>query len=106
MEAKDVYKRGLVSLEILKLKELPESVEEAEKLYEEVVKYKTYLIDDLSKPYMVRVAYTEDKAKMRSVDPEYLPEIDQFELGESIQEILFENGFPVIESAFPKDKDV
>lgn len=104
-KAKEVYKKGLISLEILKLKELPESVEEAEKLYDETVKYKTYVIDDLSRPYMIRLAYTEDKSRMRTVDPEYLDEGDKYEISESIQDILRENGFPVVESAFVMDEE-
>ena len=108
MEAKkalDIYKKGLVSLEILKLKEMPETEEAAEELYNDLVQTKVYLIDDLEHPYVVRIAYTENKVKMRSVDPEHLPEGDQFELSESIQDILRENGFPVIESAFPQEDD-
>ena len=99
--AKNVYKKGVVSLEIIKLKDMPSSVEDAEKLYDEIVKSKTYLIDDLSQPYMVRLSYTENKSALRSVDPEHLNEGDQFELSESIQDILTENGFPVIKSDFP-----
>jgi hypothetical protein len=38
---------------------------------------------------------------LRSVDPDRLDDMDAFELGESIQEILKENGFPVIKSEFP-----
>jgi hypothetical protein len=101
-KVKNIYTKGLVSLEVIKLKEMPASVEEAEGLYEEIVKHKTYLIDDLSDPYIVRLAYTENKSKLRSVDPDRLDDIDAFELGESIQEILKENGFPVIKSDFPE----
>jgi len=100
-KVKDVYTKGLVSLEVIKLKEMPANVKEAEELYNEIVKHKTYLIDDLTEPYIIRVAYTENKSKLRSVDPDRLDDIDAFELGESIQEILKENGFPVIKSDFP-----
>jgi len=101
-KVKNVYKKGLVSLEVIKLKEMPADVEEAEKLYEEIVKYKTYLIDDLTEPYLIRLAYTENKSKLKSIDPNHLDDIDAFELGESMQEILKENGFPIIKSAFPE----
>jgi hypothetical protein len=101
-KVKKVYTKGLVSLEIIKLKEMPADVQEAEELYEDIVKHKTYLIDDLTDPYIVRLAYTENKSKLRSVDPDRLDDIDAFELGESIQEILKENDFPVIKSEFPE----
>jgi len=101
-KVKDVYTRGLVSLEVIKLKEMPANVDEAETLYNDIVKHKTYLIEDLTEPYIVRVSYTENKSKLRSVDPDRLDDIDAFELGESIQEILKENGFPVIKSDFPE----
>jgi hypothetical protein len=100
-KAKMKYKRGLVSLEILELPVLPKNVEEAEKMYDERVQHKTYVIDDLSRPYIIRLAYTEDKASLKNVDPEYLDEGDRYEISESIQEILRENDFPVIKSAFP-----
>jgi len=99
---KKVYRRGLVSLEVIKLKEMPADLKEAEELYEEIVKYKTYLIDDLSDPYLIRLSYTDDKSKLKSIDPNHLDDIDAYELGESIQEILRENDFPVIKSAFPE----
>jgi len=101
-KVKDVYKKGLVSLEVIKLKEMPKNVEEAECLYDEIVKYKTYLVNDLSDPYLIRLAYTENKSKLKSIDPNHLDDIDAYELGESMQEILRENGFPVIKSAFPE----
>jgi hypothetical protein len=101
----NAYKRGLVSLEIIKLKKMPVDIEEAEKLYDDLVKHKTYLIDDLSEPYMIRLVYTENKAKLNSVDPDNISEGDQYELSESIQEILRENHFPVIESNFPQKKE-
>jgi hypothetical protein len=51
---------------------------------------------------MVRLSYTENKSTLKSVDPEFIDDIDKFELSESIQDILRENGFPVIESNFPQ----
>lgn len=105
-KVKDAYTKGIVSLEIIKLKEQPASLEEAEKIYDKTVKVKTYLVDDLSDPYMVRLAYTENKAKLRSVDPDHMDEIDHFEMSETIQEILKENNFPVIKSEFPEKPKV
>jgi hypothetical protein len=101
-KVKNVYTRGLVSLEVIKLKEAPADVQEAEELYDEIVKHKTYLVDDLTDPYLIRLSYTENKSKLRSIDPNALDDIDAFELGESVQEILKENGFPVIKSEFPE----
>jgi len=103
--ALNAYKRGLISMEIIQLKEMPETPEEADKIYDEYVKHKTYLIDDLSKPYIVRLSYTEHKSKINSVDPDVIPEGDMYELSESIQDILKENHFPIIESNFPEKED-
>jgi len=101
-KVKEVYKKGLVSLEVIKLKNTPNSVEDAEAIYNDIVKFKTYLIEDLNEPYVIRLAYTEDKSKLKSIDPTHLEDIDAYELGESMQEILKENGFPIIKSAFPE----
>ncbi len=101
-KVKDVYTKGLVSLEVIKLKTEPESLEAAEELYDNIVKHRTYLVDDLKDPYLIRVSWTENKSKLRSVDPDHMDEIDQYELSESIQEILKENNFPVIKSEFPE----
>lgn len=105
-KVKDAYTKGLVSLEVIKLKERPETTEEAEALYDKIVKHKTYLVDDLPDPYIIRLSYTENKSKLRSIDPDHMDEADQFEISESIQDILRENNFPVIKSKFPdKDKE-
>jgi hypothetical protein len=103
-KVKDVYNKGLVSLEILKLNKKIKTLEEAEKLYEETVETKTFLIDDLTsgEPYAIRLAYTTKKKNLKSVDPEFLDDSDKFELSESIQDILRNEGFPVIESNFPE----
>ena len=101
----NAFKKGLISMEIIQLKEMPKNVEEAETLYDELVKHKTYLINDLSKPYIIRLSYTENKSRINSVDPDVISEGDQYELSESIQEILKENDFPIIESNFPKKEE-
>jgi len=106
-KAKLVYTRGIVSLEILKLKEMPASVEEAEAIYNKVVKTETHLIDDMTSgtPYIIRVAYTENKGHLKSVDPEQLEDIDAFEIGESIQDIYRGLNLPVIKSEFPTEPE-
>jgi len=101
-KTKLAFTRGVVSLEIIKLKELPESAEEAEKLYDDLVRTKTYLVDDLSEPYMIRLAYTENKTRLKSADPDNLDDGDTYELSETIQDILRENGLAVIQSQFPE----
>ena len=101
-KVKDMYTKGIVSLEIIKLKEQPKDIEEAEKMYEDMVKIKTYLVDDLSAPYMIRLAYTENKSKLKSVDPDHMDEMDHYEISETIQDIFRENNFPVIKSEFPE----
>jgi hypothetical protein len=99
---KKVYKKGLVSLEVIRLKERPENEVEAEKLYDQIVKHKTFLINDLSFPCLIKLSYTDNKSKLRSIDPEYIDDIDKYELSESIQEILRDEGFPIIKSDFPE----
>lgn len=100
-KAKKIYTHGLVSLEVLELAKMPANEEQAEEIYQSIVKHKTYIVDDLSKPYLIRIAYTENKSALKSVDPEYLDEGDQYEISETIQDILRENDFPVIKSDFP-----
>lgn len=98
-------KRGLVSLEILKVPKNTKSLEEAEEVYDKLVTHKSYFIDDLSRPYLIKLAYTEDKSKIRNTDPETIDDGDVYELTESIQEILRENLLPVIKSQFPEKPD-
>jgi len=100
---KKVYTRGMVALDVVKFKNMPEDIETAKELYNEIVQEKFYLIDDLSEPYLIRLAYTENKSKLKSVDPYRMNDSDLFELGESIQEILKENDFPINKSEFPTD---
>ena len=104
-KVKAAYTRDLISLEILRTKKHFDSPEEAEKYYDKKVKHKTYIVDDLTQPYIIRIAYTESKKDIRSVDPEYIDEGDQYELSETIQDILRENMFPVIKSNFPQKED-
>jgi len=99
------YKKALISLEILQLGEKPNSVEDAEKIYDELVQHKTFIIDDLSRNYVIRLSYTDKKSSINSVDPDVIPEGDMYELAESIQEILKAEGFPVIESNFKIKED-
>jgi hypothetical protein len=101
-KVKNVYKKGLVSLEVIRLKEMPSDKEQAEEMYDEIVKHKTFLVEDLSFPCLIRLAYTDNKSKLRSIDPEHLEDMDKYELSETIQEILKEEGFPVIKSDFPE----
>jgi hypothetical protein len=102
---KAVYKRDLISLEILKTKKALKNIEEAEEYYNDRVQHKFYIIDDLDSNYIIRISTSEAKKELRSVDPDHIPEIDQFELSESIQDILKENLFPVIKSQFPKKEN-
>jgi hypothetical protein len=60
-KAKDIFNKGLVSLEILKLGKEVANEEEAEALYDGIVKHKTYLVEDLRDPYLIRIAWTEQK---------------------------------------------
>jgi hypothetical protein len=103
-KVKTAYTRGIVSLEVIKLKDMPETVEEAEKIYGDIVKTETHLINDLTSgtPYIIRVAYTENKSKLKSVDPEHMDDMDTYEIGESIQEIYRGLNLPIIKSEFPE----
>jgi hypothetical protein len=104
-KVKAAYKRDLVSLEILKVNKTIDTVEEAEKFYDERVQHKIYLVDDLAEPYLIRMSYTEKKQEIRSVDPDLIEEGDRYELSETIQDILKENLFPIIKSNFPQKED-
>lgn len=108
-KVKAAYSKEVVSLEILKVPATAEisTVGEAEEYYNERVNHKMYLVDDLVEKYVIRLSYTDKKQELKSVDPEHIGEADEFELGETIQEILRENLFPVIKSNFPqKPKEV
>lgn len=100
-KVKAAFQNDIISLEIMKTKEKLATPEEAEKYYNDRVQHKVYLIDDLEENYVIRLSFTEKKKELSSVDPEHIEEGDQFELSESIQEILRENLFPVIKSNFP-----
>jgi len=107
-KVKLAYTRQIISLEILKLKEMPETVEEAEALYDKVVKTKTYLVDDLAsgEPYVIRAAYTENKSILKTVDPENLEEGDIYEIQESIQDVYRDLKLPVIKSQFKEEPEL
>jgi len=107
-KVKTAYTRGIVSLEVIKLKDMPETVEEAEEIYEEIVKTETHLINDLTSgtPYIIRVAYTDNKSKLKSVDPEHMDDMDTYEIGESIQDIYRGLNLPIIKSEFPEKPEV
>ncbi len=94
----------LVSLEILKFSEDIEdtselSIPEIKKLYNKVTEEEFIKIDDLSQPYVIRVV-TSKESVLRSQEPDFLPEGDDFEMAESIQEILKEKNINVYGSDF------
>jgi xanthine phosphoribosyltransferase len=68
-KVKAVYNNDLVSLEILKVKKTMHTPEEAEEYYNDRVKTKYYVIDDLDENYIIRLSYTEKKKELKSVDP-------------------------------------
>ena len=107
-KVKTAYTRQIISLEILKLKEMPDTVEQAEKLYDEVVTTRTYLIDDLASgtPYVIRVAHTDNKNQLKTVDPDHIEDCDVFEIQESIQDIYRELKLPIIKSNFQETPEV
>ncbi len=101
-KVKAVYTNDLISLEILKIPERINTLEEAEEYYNDRIKYKTEIVKDLSEPYFIRVAYTENKKELKSVDPDSLNDGDAYEISETIQDLLRSLKFPVIKSNFPK----
>ncbi len=105
-KVKKAYSNDIVSLEIMRVPATAnlKTTDEAEAYYNERVNHKMYLIDDLDDNYIIRLSYTEKKQELKSVDPDHLQDADQYELSETIQEILRENLFPVIESNFPKQE--
>ncbi len=102
-KTKAAYNQDIVSLEILKVPATLDlkTVEEAEEYYNARVQTKMYLTDDLVDNYIIRLSYTDKKQELKSVDPEHIEEADEYELSETIQDILRENLFPVIKSNFP-----
>ncbi len=102
-KVKAAYNNDIVSLEVMKIPATVnlKTTEEAEIYYNERVNHRMYLVDDLENDYIIRLSYTEKKQELHSIDPDHLEDGDQYELSETIQDILRENLFPVIESNFP-----
>ena len=100
--------KELIDLEVLQFPD--KSVEELQEMgidrIKSLIKRRTeekyYLIDDTSKPYVIKIV-TSKMDKLRSLEPELLPDGDDFEVMESIQEILKENNIPVYKSDFDKE---
>jgi len=92
--------KGLISIEVLRKPEGVNSPKEAEEFYQKNVEIKNYLILDTEKEYVIRLTMSK-KGVLQSVDPDLLPGGDVYEVSESIQEILRENGFPVFNYKFP-----
>ncbi len=103
-KVKAAYHNDVVSLEVLQIPNDVElkTIEEAEDYYAERVKHKMYLITDTQENYIIRLTYTEKKKELKSIDPDHMCEADEFEISETIQDILRENLFPIIESNFPQ----
>jgi predicted ATP-grasp superfamily ATP-dependent carboligase len=83
--------KELLSVEIFKpLTELEEGVKTAET----EIKSKVIAIDDLKEKYVLRINYIEsENINLESITPEKVHPMDQFELNESIIEILNDLGF-------------
>lgn len=93
--------KSLVTLEVLKMPDELDTIEEIEEYYNKHVTTKTFLIEDTPEPYVIRIS-TAHKKHVKSLDPEFLPEMDAYEISESIQEILREEGFPIFKHKFPE----
>lgn len=92
---------SLITLEVLQMPPELETSEDITDYYNKHVITETFLINDTSVPYIIRVA-TANKTKVKSLDPEFLPEADAFEISESIQEILKDKGFAIFNHKFPE----
>lgn len=95
--------KSLISLEILEIPQDLNTVEEVEAHYDEMVEFKTYLIDDTTRKYGIRLAVGKKKF-ISATNPEMIPESDTYEISESIQDILRENNLPVFTHSFPEAK--
>ena len=93
-------KRSLLGLEVLKIKAevTPDNIE---KIYSDNVKTEFVVIEDTSVPYVLKFTYV-DTNEMKSLDPDFLPEMDAFEISESIQDFLSSKGFPIYKSQYPE----
>jgi len=92
---------NLISIEVLRKPDEVNTSEEAEEFYKNNTEVKNYLILDTEKKYIIRLT-TAKKGIIQSVDPDYIPGGDMYEVSESIQDILKENGFPVFKYKFPE----
>lgn len=87
----DKDRTELISLEILKFSKDKNtndlSLEEIKDLYTKVTEEEFIKVDDLSQPYVIRVV-TSKESVLRSLEPDFLPNGDDFEMAETIQELL------------------
>jgi len=87
----DKDRTELISLEILKFSEDGNTselnIDEIKDLYSKVTEEEFIKIDDLSQPYVIRVV-TSKESVLKSLEPDFLPSGDDFEMAETIQNIL------------------
>jgi len=95
--------KELLSVEIFKpLKD----IEEAIQITEKEIKSKVVPITDLKEKYIVRINYIESEdGIIESITPEKVHPVDQFELNESIVEILNDLGFAAKPMISDEDMD-
>jgi len=99
----DKVRPELVSLEILKFTDEVKDLTELE-IRKKYRKAKEHFIkiDDLSQTYVIRLV-VDNKENIKSLEPDFLPEGDVFEVSESIQGILKDFGINVYGSDFSED---
>lgn len=88
----DKDRTELISLEILKFSEDVGNTDEMDiaeikELYSKLTEEEFIKVDDLSQPYVIRVV-TSKESILKSLEPDFLPNGDDFEVSETIQEIL------------------
>ena len=99
--------KEIIGLEVIKVnidEEVYGSLTEKEikDLYYSNVKEEFIKVDDLSQPYIIRLV-TSDTQQLKSLEPELLPNGDDFEMAETIQGLLKERDVRIFKSDFDKE---
>ena len=92
-------KRSLLGLEVLKI-DKKVNADNIEEEYRKLTKTEFVVLEDLSQQYILKIDWAENDS-IKSLDPDFLPEVDAYEISESIQDFLTEKGFPIFKHKFP-----
>ena len=86
----------------------PDDKKALKKFYNRFFEENFLKVDDLSQPYLIKTSTSKKKALKKagpesfvnSLEPEFVPEGDRYELIETLQDLLHELGVPVFKSDF------